>query len=262
MSILFSLSSSSVFFVFYPKKMDVRSFSGPANKEGDLLTFLDGLLGLLHFYISFFFCLFQDAFFFFFADCNSVEKEHWGMFYLLETAFQRSSSGTLCVCAKLRRKNKQSRLVLLRAVRLPPGESLQLANSATDSWHLNSWLVIMDRLHLSPPEALQYRFLLILWLFFIFSYFAISHFLHAIGVREERPTPDRMKYCWSAFDFQIAKLFLLTVGESPSFLCLRNKWLWYQQFLVVPFHFKPHKSVEPFLDLPLYFKIDTLTFPL
>lgn len=93
MSILFSLSSSSVFFVFYPK-MDVRSFSGPANKEGDLLTFLDGLLGLLHFYIPFYFLSFSRCNFFFFADCNSVEKEHQGMFYLLKIAFQRSSSGT------------------------------------------------------------------------------------------------------------------------------------------------------------------------
>lgn len=27
--------------------------------------------------------------------------------------------------------------------------------------------------------------------------------------------------------------------EGPSFLCLRNKWLWYQHFLVVPLHIKP-----------------------
>lgn len=47
--------------------------------------FSDGSFGLLHFYIRFFFCVFKDVF----ADCNSVEKEHQGMFYLLKIASQQ-----------------------------------------------------------------------------------------------------------------------------------------------------------------------------
>ena len=45
--------------------------------------------------------------------------------------------------------------------------------------------------------------------------------------RKGTPLPYRTRHCWSALDFKLQCCFSY-LGEVPSFLCLRNKWLRYQ----------------------------------
>lgn len=144
------------------------------------------------------FCFLKDVF----ADCSSVEKKQ-GMFYLLKIAFQRSSSGTVPPPPK-KKKNSPKWCFWGPSGYHQMNPSSCCANQASGaiySWHLNSWLVIMDWLRLSPPKALQFRFLLILWLFF-FLFCDLS--LPSCHWSRKNDQPWQ-KYCWSAFDFQIAK---------------------------------------------------------
>lgn len=157
---------------------------------------------------------------------NSVEKEHLGVFHLLQIASQWGGLQTaealvtsartvtrrnFCACAKLKKNSPNwcSWGPSGSHQMNPSNRCAKQASSAIGNWCINSRSVILDWLYLSPPEALQYRFLLLL-----LSYFAICLFLHAIRVRDEWRTPDTMKYCWSAFDFQTAKLFLLTLVKA------------------------------------------------
>lgn len=112
-------------------------------------------------FLCFIFCVF--------ADCNSVEKGAPGNVLFAQNCISAVIKWNFYVCAK-HRKNSPDWCFWGPSGhhQLNPSSCCaNQANSAPHSWHINSQLVIMDWLHLSPPKALQYRFLLMLWLFFM-----------------------------------------------------------------------------------------------
>lgn len=90
-------------------------------------------------------------------------------------------------------------------------------NSAIYSWHINSWLVIMDWLYLSPPKALQYRFLLKL-LFLILQF--VSSFMPLESGINDQPLTG-----WNIAEvhliFKLQNCFYLPWGR-PIFLMFKK----------------------------------------
>lgn len=218
MSIISSLGLSYVFFL--NPNMDVSLFSDLANKNGDWFIFWWKFWPASLLY-SVLFSVFLKMYLLIVIlwrkstrECFICSKLHLSRVVPRQWRPPVTSARTVIkrnfyVCAKLKKNSPNwcfwgpSGYHQMN----PSSRCANRANSAIYSWHINSWLVIMDWLYLSPPKALQIPPDIVF-------YFAICLFLHAIGVRDEWPTPDRMKYCWSAFDFQIAKLFLLTLGKA------------------------------------------------
>lgn len=99
----------------------------------------------------------------------------------------------------------------------PSSRCANRANSATCSWQVNSWLVIMDWLYLSPPKALQYRLLLILW-FFVLQF--VSSFMPLESGMNDQPLTG-----WIIAEvhliFKLQNCFYLPWGR-PIFLMFKK----------------------------------------
>lgn len=83
------------------------------------------------FRFCFTFRVFKDVF----ADCNFVEKEHRGMFYLLKIAFQRSSSGKHIL--KKTAPTGASEGLQSTTTQIRPAAVQTKAHSVIYSWHIN-----------------------------------------------------------------------------------------------------------------------------